>query len=91
MTLCVRFPNDVKVFDVHSLHRMSVKQTEAVEDAGLYTWKIDRPVLPHQGIVFWWRCNTGQEESGNEDEKPVALGGEIGNSDLPARAALSQP
>lgn len=77
MTLCVRFPNEVKVLDAHSLHRLPVKKIAEVIEAGSYTWTIDKPILPHQGIVFWWRCYTGCEEIGVEAEGPRSLDGEM--------------
>ena len=56
MTLCVRFPKEAKVKGANALHRSDL--AERTGGYGQYReWAIDEAVLPHQGIVFWWRCS----------------------------------
>lgn len=77
MTLAVRFPREVKVVDAHSVHRVPLKKVEEVKEGGFYSWRIDKPILPHQGIVFWWRCRAGDEEVKEQDQEPRSLDGEM--------------
>ena len=56
MTLGVNFPNEVKAKGAHAAHRV-ILTTKEVEGMNYYEWSIDKPVLPHQGIVFWWRTS----------------------------------
>lgn len=43
-------------FGAAALHRESIKKVAGEEgDMGHHEWELARPVLPYQGIVFWWR------------------------------------
>jgi hypothetical protein len=56
MTLCVQFPPEAKVTGAHALHRQEL--TKRGPGAGhYYEWTITDAVLPHQGMVFYWRCS----------------------------------
>ena len=62
MKLTVEFPHEPFACGAASMHPNELKETP--KDAHLDTfisfrkeWKIDGGVLPHQGIVFWWRLN----------------------------------
>ncbi len=68
MTLCVQFPQEAKEMSARPLHREPLETTGM--GAGKYCeWAIRKAVLPHQGIVFWWRCS---DPPAIGDQAPVA-------------------
>jgi hypothetical protein len=56
MTLGVNFPKAVRLKGAHALHRQIIS-SKGIEGASYYEWSIEKAVLPHQGIVFWWRSS----------------------------------
>jgi len=56
MHLTVQFPPGTGAFGASSLHRAEVSKLVSDDAAGYHEWKLDQAVLPHQGIVFWWKC-----------------------------------
>ncbi len=54
MLLGVNFPREVLAKGAHAMHRVILSMKE-FEGRSYYEWSIDQPVLPHQGIAFWWR------------------------------------
>jgi hypothetical protein len=44
-------------FAVDQSHRLSLEPfTETGADgATIYGWKLEKPILPHQGIILYWR------------------------------------
>lgn len=54
MTLCVHFPEGTEAKDANAIHRTAVIPRHVGD---VYCeWAIEGPVLPQQGILFWWRC-----------------------------------
>jgi len=60
MTLIVNFPKEASKSGAHALHREELRLRTFNQASGMYEWAIDNAVLPHQGIVFWWRCGGHQ-------------------------------
>ncbi|MCI0561103.1 MAG: hypothetical protein MN733_21670 [Nitrososphaera sp.] len=42
-------------FGVHPLHEKNLIKLSGVGDTGTHRWVLDGPVLPHQGMIIWWR------------------------------------
>lgn len=42
-------------FGVHPLHDKSPRKLSGTGETGMHRWLLDTPVLPHQGMVLWWR------------------------------------
>lgn len=42
-------------FGAESHHRAGIKKVSGRGTDGHHEWELDRPLLPNQGIVFWWR------------------------------------
>lgn len=80
MTLGVHFPEQVRMRGAHALHRQEITSKE-IEGSSYAEWSIDNAVLPHQGIVFWWR--TGAE--------PQLLAPPITSAVAPDTAASAPP
>jgi len=55
MSLSVKIPTELARFGAVAIHNSPVVMVSAAEDTGEYEWTIDNPVLPLQGIYFWWR------------------------------------
>lgn len=49
--------NDILEFAVDQSHRLPLKPHDSPTTDGrkCYGWKLDKPILPHQGIVLYWR------------------------------------
>ena len=47
-------------FAVDQSHRLSLEPfTETGPEGTMYGWKLEKPILPHQGIVLYWRPMPG--------------------------------
>lgn len=57
MTLVVRFPAEVNHSGALPLHDKPLHLHANDGPNGRKVWKMKHGVLPHQGIVFWWRCS----------------------------------
>jgi hypothetical protein len=55
MTLRARFPRNTAVCGAAAIHRSPLVVTDGMTDEGFREWRIEAAVLPHQGIIFWWR------------------------------------
>lgn len=42
-------------FGVHALHEKKVSKLSGVGNTGTHRWVLNEAVLPHQGMILWWR------------------------------------
>ncbi|MEQ8815573.1 hypothetical protein [Thalassobaculum sp.] len=62
MDLEVQFPPEILKVGASALHRTGARSVLTDSASGRYNWQIDQPVLPHQGMLFWWReCDNSAE------------------------------
>lgn len=59
--------HDQLEFAVDQSHRLQLEPYTSRTSDGrtIYGWKLDKPILPHQGIVLYWRPKTGTLGSTN--------------------------
>lgn len=56
MTLTVSLPKEATDWGAHALHREEARLRSSSLESRVHEWSVESGVLPHQGIVFWWRC-----------------------------------
>lgn len=56
MTLTLSLPKEATKWSAHALHREEARLRSSSKESGVHEWAVESGVLPHQGIVFWWRC-----------------------------------
>ncbi|MBK4721905.1 hypothetical protein JJL56_23915 [Azospirillum sp. YIM DDC1] len=57
MTLTLSLPKEATHWGAHALHREEARLRSSSLESRVHEWSVESGVLPHQGIVFWWRCN----------------------------------
>lgn len=61
MTLTVSLPKEATNWGAHALHREEARLRSSSLESRVHEWSVESGVLPHQGIVFWWRCGGAAE------------------------------
>ncbi|MGR9105482.1 MAG: hypothetical protein ACU843_00985 [Gammaproteobacteria bacterium] len=49
-------------FGVHPLHEREVTKLSGVGNTGTHRWALNEAVLPHQGMILWWRPQNYADE-----------------------------
>jgi len=55
MNLRVTLPEDRLTCKARAMNRVELTKMPSNEECGHHEWDLNNPVLPYQGIVFWWR------------------------------------
>jgi hypothetical protein len=56
LTIRVYYNSDeISAPRARSIHAQKLTQIAADNSPNLRIWRIDRPLLPQQGVVFWWK------------------------------------
>lgn len=79
MELTVNIDVEGLEFGVHPLHEKTPRKLSGVGgETGIHRWLLDVPVLPHQGMVLWWRPT--EKSDGVNTQKGIISQSAVGGS-----------
>jgi hypothetical protein len=82
MTLVVILPEQAKKVGAYAAHREKLKEQFSDIANGRYEWVLNAPVLPYQGIAFWWMIDEAMMERKSEEEKSRGIASIFAGEDM---------
>jgi hypothetical protein len=73
LRLTVTVPQGVEIL-AHQIHPTPLRESVGKHGDTLREWVLERPVLPYQGVLIWWRS---EQVSQAEEDRPKAPGADV--------------